>query len=183
MRKTGRDSLRHCSSSRLDKICSVMYFLLNSPKSQVSPPNCPMDFHHKVIFLPLPSQHSWNALVKSYLTKLLWAGVGLSPVYEAQSPACGGFGEGIGLNEVMSLKMGWCYPEKRRPDSPFSSPWKDRTGRQSPTSQEESLRQDLTMACLVSGFQIADQGKDKLCCWAASLWKFDLEHSLGYGYS
>ena len=57
--------------------CSVMYFLLNSPKSQVSLPNCPVDLHLKAIFLPLPSQHSWNTLAKSYLTKLLWAGVGL----------------------------------------------------------------------------------------------------------
>lgn len=85
----------------------MIYFLLNSPnKSQVSLPNCPVDLHHKVTFLPLPFQHSWNALAKSSLTKLLWAGVGLSPVYEAQSPACGGFGEGSRLNEVMSLKMG-----------------------------------------------------------------------------
>lgn len=71
-------------------------YILNSPhKSQLLFPNCPVDLCHKVIFLPLLSQHSWNALARSYLTNLHWTGVGLR-FMKLRAQHVGALGKGSG---------------------------------------------------------------------------------------
>lgn len=55
------------------------------------------------------------------------------------------------------------WEELRRVEQTASSLHHARTGSQQPTSQEQSPLPDLTIRDLVSGFKIADLGKEKLC--------------------